>query len=62
MKITLNEQEIIRALTVYMALKGFKAGNTFVFRADRYSGVKAVEFDVRPDSYNIEDIKKYANQ
>ena len=60
MKVTLNDQEIIRALTVYMGLRGFKAGDRFEFTASR--NLNSVEFDIVPYDYNIEDIKRYANK
>ncbi|UGO50934.1 hypothetical protein PQE70_gp081 [Bacillus phage vB_BanS_Nate] len=60
MKVKLTDQDIIKALTVYMGLRGFKAGDKFEFKASR--NLTSVEFDVVPYEYDIGDIKKYANK
>lgn len=60
MKVTLTDQDIIKALTVYMGLRGYKAGDKFSFKSTR--NLTSVEFEIEPREYDIEDIKKYANK
>ncbi|MEW5569703.1 hypothetical protein [Rossellomorea marisflavi] len=63
MKITLNGQEVLKAIETYMLLKGYKTGNGFEFSWDkRYGGLKGVEFDVMPLNISLEKIKDYANK
>lgn len=59
MKTTLNNKEIMDAITVYMALKGFKIGDNFLFRTEKRKGV-SVEIEVKPAKFDIEKIKDYA--
>lgn len=63
MKITLDAQEVLKAIETHMLLKGYKTGSGFEFSWDRRCGdLKGVEFEVTPLNISLEIIKNYANE
>lgn len=62
MKIILSEQEIMKSVEIYMALKGFATGKSFNFKLDRRKDEISVEIDVEHGKYKLETIKEYANK
>ncbi len=62
MKIILNQQEVLNAIAVYMALKGFDTDQKMRFSVDTKNEDISIEINVISKKFNIEDIRKYAEQ
>lgn len=60
MKATLNEQEIMKAVTLYMALRGLEVSRNFTFGRNRNSEYTIDVNIIGHKNYNLESVKKTA--
>lgn len=63
MEIKLDKDEVMKALSVYMYLKGFEIEKGFTFHTKgKSSSLLGVTLhDVQKKQFKLEDIEKYAN-
>ena len=64
MKVTLDTDEICKAISSYMALKGYMVKDGYMdFQWDGYARGDnvSVTFGIKPIKVDLEKIKKYAN-
>ena len=65
MRVTLDTDEIMKAMSVYMALKGFGMEDGFVdFKWDAYAreAIVSATFNIKPVKTDLERIMKYVNE
>lgn len=62
MRTTLTDDEVMSAIQVYMALRGFKTDRYYNFIWNRIDGFKGVEIDIRPAKFDIKEIEEYAKK
>lgn len=63
MKMTLDEQDVMDAILVYMAIKGIATGDkfTFIMNGKRFKGV-TLDNAIPNKTYDIDQIVKYARE
>jgi len=59
-KVTLDRQEIMRAVTAYMALKGYRVGEEFTFENGYL--LSGISFNATPKIYDFKSIVHFANR
>jgi hypothetical protein len=56
---TLDDKEVVRAIEVYMALKGFKTNGAYKFSLNKDGGF-AITVNVEQEDISLEKIASYA--
>uniref|UniRef100_A0AB39C7J4 Uncharacterized protein n=1 Tax=Bacillus phage KoopaTroopa TaxID=3234046 RepID=A0AB39C7J4_9CAUD len=62
MNIHLSKSEVVKAIDIYMALKGFKTDGMYM-QHSKYEGLKQVKLtNVKPQAVDIEKIMKLVQE
>jgi hypothetical protein len=60
MTTTLDEKEVVRAMEVYLALKGFKTDGGYKFGMNKENGAISITVNVEQQEISFEQIITYA--